>query len=398
MEKSIVFTAACAALCAPAWAGETVTYSYDSLGRLAESSYSGTVNNGVRNDITYDAAGNRASYTTSGVAPLTMSVADATVSEGGNLAFTVTRGGATGTGATVNYATANGTATANSDYTAVSGTLAFAANETSKTVWVATARDGLIEGDEALSLVLSAPSVEYIISRGTATGTITDIPPPTMTVGNPKVTEGQNLVFVARLSAADAIAHTLTYTTQDRQSVPANQAAVAGSDYIATSGTVTFAPGDTTKTFIVNTIDDANVENQESMEVALGSDLSIASGAVSVGTITDNDTITTNSPPAANADSVSTPKCEAISVNVVANDTDPNGKYPIRLIQVGGIGTKFKKESDTNIRFDKTSTTGSFSTSYTIQNSEGRQATGTLTVTVTYGSSFAPNAVPTCQP
>lgn len=71
---------------------------------------------------------------------------------------------------TVNYATANGTAVAPSDYTAQTGTLTFAPGETSKTISV-TVRDDL-EGSlaEAFSVVLSSPTNATILD---GTGLVT---------------------------------------------------------------------------------------------------------------------------------------------------------------------------------------------------------------------------------
>lgn len=55
------------ALAGAAEAGETVTYSYDALGRLTATSTTGGANNGVATGIAYDPAGNRSSFTISGV-------------------------------------------------------------------------------------------------------------------------------------------------------------------------------------------------------------------------------------------------------------------------------------------------------------------------------------------
>lgn len=52
----------------PAMATETVTYSYDALGRLVQSSTAGSVNNGLVAATSYDAADNRATYTVTGSA------------------------------------------------------------------------------------------------------------------------------------------------------------------------------------------------------------------------------------------------------------------------------------------------------------------------------------------
>lgn len=47
-------------------ASETITYTYDALGRLVNASTSGTVNNGLTTSTAYDPAGNRSSRTVSG--------------------------------------------------------------------------------------------------------------------------------------------------------------------------------------------------------------------------------------------------------------------------------------------------------------------------------------------
>jgi hypothetical protein len=49
-------------------ASETVTYSYDALGRLVATTSSGTVNNGLATTIAYDPAGNRSTYSVTGAA------------------------------------------------------------------------------------------------------------------------------------------------------------------------------------------------------------------------------------------------------------------------------------------------------------------------------------------
>ena len=105
--------------------------------------------------------------------PPGLTVADAEVQEAANatLAFAVTLSRAPSGTVTVDYATSDGTATAGSDYTATSGTLAFAAGETEKTVSVPVLDDAHDEGSETLTLTLSNPSGAYL-ADGTATGTI----------------------------------------------------------------------------------------------------------------------------------------------------------------------------------------------------------------------------------
>ena len=77
---------------------------------------------------------------------------------------------------TVAYATADGSATAGSDYTAASGTLSFKAGESEKTVAVTLATDSVPEGSETLMLTLASPS-GATIGDNEATGTVTDPAP-----------------------------------------------------------------------------------------------------------------------------------------------------------------------------------------------------------------------------
>ncbi|MFL6729461.1 MAG: Calx-beta domain-containing protein [Sphingomicrobium sp.] len=158
---------------APAAASETITYTYDALGRLVQVARSGAVNNGLIACYGLDKASNRTSLTVgTGACPppdggggggaVTFAVSDASASEGSGLVFTVTKTGSTGATITVNFATANGTAVAPGDYTAKSGTLTFLAADTSKTVSVTTATGGPGESDETMLLNLSGASAGTI--------------------------------------------------------------------------------------------------------------------------------------------------------------------------------------------------------------------------------------------
>ena len=105
--------------------------------------------------------------------PPGLSVADAEVEEEPDaaLAFVVRLDRAPSSRVTVDYATADGTAKAGADYTAVSGVLTFSPGERTKTVSVAVLDDAHDEGRETLTLTLSNASGAYI-ADGTATGTI----------------------------------------------------------------------------------------------------------------------------------------------------------------------------------------------------------------------------------
>ena len=92
--------------------------------------------------------------------PVGISVGDARVEEaaGALLVFAVTLSRAAGGALTRDYDTANGSAQAGADYTAVSDTLTFRAGESSRTIEVAVNDDDHDEGEETLTLTLSNPS------------------------------------------------------------------------------------------------------------------------------------------------------------------------------------------------------------------------------------------------
>ncbi len=111
-------------------------------------------------------------------ASVSLSVADASAQEGSGVTvdFVVTLSGASTSAVTVDYATSDGTALSGQDYTAATGTLTFAAGETSKTVSVAVIDDAVDEGDETFTLTLSGAS-GATISTAAATGTISNADP-----------------------------------------------------------------------------------------------------------------------------------------------------------------------------------------------------------------------------
>lgn len=227
--------------------------------------------------------------------PGAFSVGDTSVTEGDagtiDLTFTVTRDNGSTGAVSVAYATADGTATAGSDYAATSGTLNFADGETSKTVTVTVNADTVAEAHETVFLNLSGATGGATIADAQATGTILDddgVQPGAFTIGDVSVAEGNagttNLVFtVTRTGGSDGAA-TVDFAT-------ANGTASAGSDYAAQSGTLTFADGETSKTITVAVTGDANVEPNETLVVNLTNATGGATiaDAQATGTITNDD-------------------------------------------------------------------------------------------------------------
>ena len=66
MKTTKWFCAALALLAAPAYASETITYSYDALGRVVAVAHSGSVNNGLNAAYSFDPAANRTAKTVTG--------------------------------------------------------------------------------------------------------------------------------------------------------------------------------------------------------------------------------------------------------------------------------------------------------------------------------------------
>ena len=217
----------------------------------------------------------------------TFSINNVSKPEGDNLTFTVTKSGnATALSHIMNYATSNGSATAGSDYTAKSGTLTFAAGETSKTITINGVEDTIYEGSETFNLTLSGLTNGAVFSDNTGVGTITnDDNGASFSINNVSRSEGNSLTFTVTKGGNTSMTHAVSYAT-------ANGSATAGSDYTAASGTLTFTSSQTTKTFTITGIEDSVYENSETFYVNLSNATNGAgiSDSQGVGTITNDDT------------------------------------------------------------------------------------------------------------
>ena len=186
----------------------------------------------------------------------------------------------------VAYATADGTAVAPGDYASASGTLSFAPGITSQTVTVAVNGDNALEGNEAFTVSLSAPT-GATLGDATGVGTILD-DDPAASVGDATVYEGhtgtRTAVFTATLSKPSTSTVTLGYTTADGT-------AVAGEDYTAKTGSLSFAPGVTSMAVKVAVMgDELNEDSAEIFTLSLTSASGAAIGdATGAGLILDDD-------------------------------------------------------------------------------------------------------------
>lgn len=185
-----------------------------------------------------------------------------------NMVFTVTLSGATANVVTVNYATADGNAIAPGDYTGVNGTLTFAPGETTKDVPVPVVGDTIRENNEFIVFNLGSPANATFRDSSTY-GTIIDTDPASyVSITDIGVNEGntgsKNAVYTVTLSPASVNTVTVSYGTTDGS-------ALAASDYVTTAGTLTFAPGQRTKTISVPITGDTVDENDEYFNMYLSS-------------------------------------------------------------------------------------------------------------------------------
>jgi hypothetical protein len=215
-----------------------------------------------------------------------VSVDDVSVPEGnaGNQAatFLVELSGESAATVSVQYATAAGTATAGSDYTEKAlSTLTFAPGETSKPVTVMVKGDTRDEDDETFVLNLSN-ATSAVITDAQATATITDDDPlPVLAITSASLTEGSGNKSVSlKVTLAPASGKTVTV-----QYATGGGTATAGVDYTSKSGTLTFAPGQASKTVSFATKGDLVDESNETFQVTLSAQTNATLG-VPQGTVT----------------------------------------------------------------------------------------------------------------
>jgi hypothetical protein len=221
-----------------------------------------------------------------------VSINDVSVTEGNTgtraATFTVTLSAASSQPITVAYATANGTATAGSDYQSASGTLTIPAGQSSRTITVQVNGDRLAEPNETFFVNLSSPTNE-IIADGQGQGTIVDNE-PRISITDVSKKEGKkgqttSFTFTVMLSAAYDQAVSLSFKTTD------GTAKTSDSDYVAKTGTLTFSPGETTKSITIVVNGDSKKEANETFYLDLfgNSSNSLFTKNRGLGTILNDD-------------------------------------------------------------------------------------------------------------
>jgi hypothetical protein len=303
----------------------------------------------------------------------------------GHATITVNRGGATNIPASVDYSTSDGTATvAGSDYTAATGTLNFAAGETTKTFDVTVANDGASEANETVNLTLTSGATTVDTSLLSIVDN--DNPKTSVQLSSPEYNvneaDGTASITVTLSHAVDADV-TVNYATADGT-------AVAGSDYANTNGTLTFTgnvnnggpgTGQTSKTIQVPITQDPDAEDPETLSLTLSNALPGASailGAPSTATITI-------------ADDDPAGLIDFKSLNYDVNETD--GHATVTVERLGGVGGAVSVDYETS---DGSASAGSdyAATSGTLNWAAGDGADKTFTVPVNWdGRAEGPESI-----
>ena len=234
-------------------------------------------------------SGGGGATTTTTAAPTTLSFAAATssVAEGNSgtsiHTVTVNRAGNSSGTATVDYATANVTASAGTDYTAASGTLSFGPGVTSQNVSITITGDTGNEDGETFNITLS--NATQTVGSASITGTN----PHVVTITND---DTSSISFAAASSSvaegnSGTSVHTVTVNRSDTNGtatvdyVTSNGTATAGSDYTAASGTLSFGDAVAAMNISVTISGDSTVESNETFNITL-SNAASQYGAVAI--------------------------------------------------------------------------------------------------------------------
>ena len=251
---------------------------------------------------------------------LSIASPSAEIPEGADAEFTVTLSRSVTAAVTVAWSAAPGTAEA-TDYTATPGAVTFAANSAAgatKTITIVTNQDMLSEGAETFTVTLGNVSGD-LASRvlldpdsSSAAATIAESDPITIELSGPSsVSEGDAGAYTVSLSPAGVTPTedlTVSYATS-------NGTAIAGRDYTAKSGAVTFTQAAAgARTFTVQTTEDSLDESNETFNVAVsnpqgggGPAPTLGSGPMTI-VITDDDAPDRNQNPAPAPDPTPAPE------------------------------------------------------------------------------------------
>lgn len=206
--------------------------------------------------------------------------------EGGTIPVTLTLSAASAKTVSVVVNASGGTATGGGvDYDFFSNSITFDPGETMGVISVTLTDDALDEANETALIDFGSLTNATAGPTDTHTLTITDndpVPEVSLSSATASISEGGGAVVItATLDAISGRTVTVVYTTS-------NLTAVAGSDYTATSGVLTFTAGSTEETFSIPILNDSTFELSETFRVTLSSPSNASLGTPSQATITIN--------------------------------------------------------------------------------------------------------------
>jgi hypothetical protein len=276
--------------------------------------------------------------------PPSASIEPVTVTEGAtslaDAPMALRLSGPSGKTVTVAYATGDGTATAPGDYGPAQGVVIIPPGETQATIHLAVRGDTAVEPEESFSVTLSAP-VNATLGTESADVTISDDEPLVVKVVSPSVTEGN----AGSTPATFTVTLERSAPTGTHVSVPyrlAGLSATIPDDVAAATGTVTFAPGETTKEVTAHAEGDTVPEPNETYRLSVGKPSAtdgrpVLAGDTTVAVILDDDP--RNRPPVCSAVVADVTSLWPVNGKMVgvrlSGGTDPDGETP--AISVTGV-------------------------------------------------------------
>ncbi|MBI5156346.1 S-layer homology domain-containing protein [Candidatus Peregrinibacteria bacterium] len=188
------------------------------------------------------------------------------IENAGSMTVGVVRSGVTTGAVDVGYSTTNGTA-GSTDFSATSGTVSFAAGETTKTFTLTIPDDTSIDGNKTVTLSLTSPTAGGVIANpGAVVLTIYDNETAAYGSGSMKFSKAN---YEAGESSGKAVI-TVMRVGGTKGAASVNYAANGGSatngvDYVGVAGTLSFAVGESSKTFDVPLMKDTSADAGETI-------------------------------------------------------------------------------------------------------------------------------------
>ena len=256
-------------------------------------------------------------YLTNSLAPMLGSGSGTNSQSPQTLTFTVALSSPASGAVSVPWTTTNGTATAGTDYTAASGTVNFAVGESNQTISI-TIPPHIATETRQFTVLLSNPS-GATLAKPAGTGTILASTSPAISIADVSALEGNSgsnaFNFVVTLAPVGTNTVTVNYAT-------ASGSATSGSDFIAASGSLVFAPGITQQVVSVYVLGDLTEEADETFSVTLSNPTNaILAHATATGTILNDDItprLSVNDATVYEGNSGTTPATFTVSLNVTS--------------------------------------------------------------------------------